>query len=287
MGDDLAVSGLLVFGKTGQLARELARLAPEARFVGREEADLARPPSCAAAIAAHGPAVVINAAAWTDVDGAEADEATARVVNAEAPAMMAHACKALGAAFVHVSSDYVFDGPGPHAPGDPTAPASAYGRGKRAGEQAVREAGGRHAILRTSWVFSAHGRNFLTTMLRLGRERARLSVVADQIGGPTPAADLARACLVLARHLTAGGESGIWHLSGAPDTSWAGFAREIMARAGLACAIDDITSAEWPAAARRPADSRLDCAGLVALGLSRPDWRAGIDAALREVEAGT
>lgn len=289
---------LLVFGRTGQLARELARLVPDARFLGRDRADLSDPPACAAAIARHRPRTVINAAAWTDVDGAEADEPAARVVNAEAPSMMAHACAALGAAFVHVSTDYVFDGPGPHAPGGPVAPASAYGRTKLAGEEAVRAAGGRHAILRTSWVFSAHGRNFLTTMLRLGRERERISVVADQTGGPTPAGDLARACLVLARHLTDGGAGegaggaggragGIWHFSGAPDTSWAGFAREIMARAGLSCRVDGIAAADWPAPARRPADSRLDCTGLEALGLSRPDWRAGIDAVLRELGEGT
>lgn len=279
--------GLLVFGVTGQLARELARIAPAATFLGRAQADLAVPESCGEAIMARRPRVVINAAAWTDVDGAEADEGAAHVVNARAPGAMAHACAALGAALVQVSTDYVFDGPGPHAPDDPVAPVSAYGRSKLAGERAVRDAGGPHAILRTSWVFSGHGRNFLRTMLRLGRERARLAVVADQIGGPTPAADLARACLVLADRLAAGGESDTWHFSGTPDTSWAGFAREIMVRAGLPCRIDDISTGQWPTHARRPADSRLDCTGLAALGLARPDWRAGIDAVLREPEAGT
>ncbi len=179
---------VLVFGQTGQLARALARL-PGTRTVARAEADLTDPAACAALIATTRPRAVINAAAYTAVDRAEAEEALAERINAEAPGAMARACAQVGIPFVQVSTDYVFGGAGtaPWAVDAPTAPLGAYGRTKLAGEAAVRASGGVHAILRTSWVFSAHGANFLRSMLRLGAERAELSVVADQIGGPKPA----------------------------------------------------------------------------------------------------
>ncbi|MFE3838686.1 dTDP-4-dehydrorhamnose reductase [Pseudogemmobacter sonorensis] len=277
---------LLVFGRTGQVATELARLSPGAVFLGRDEADLADPASCAARILAHRPQAVINAAAWTAVDLAETEEAAAVLVNGAAPAAMARACAELSVPFVHISSDYVFDGTGeaPFAPDHPAAPLGAYGRSKLVGEEGVRASGAVHVILRTSWVFSAHGNNFLKTMLRLGAERDRLNVVADQIGGPTPARDIAAACLVLAARLVnEPALSGTCHFSGAPDVSWAGFAREIMAQAGLPCSIDDIPTSAWPTPARRPANSRLDCAGLARFGLARPDWREGLAAALKEL----
>ncbi|MCC6303786.1 MAG: dTDP-4-dehydrorhamnose reductase [Rhodobacteraceae bacterium] len=278
---------LLVFGAGGQVGRELARLVPEARLLGHAEADLADPPACARVIRAARPAAVINAAAFTAVDRAEAEEAAATVVNAAAPAAMAAACAALAIPLVHLSTDYVFDGSGsvPFAPDHPAAPLSAYGRSKRAGEDGVRAAGGVHAILRTSWVFSAHGTNFVRTMLRLGRERARIGVVADQVGGPTPARAVAAAALTIARRLArAPGLAGTYHLAGAPDTSWAGFARAIMAAAGLEARIDDIPAAAWPTPARRPANSRLDCGSLAtAFGIARPDWRAGLAEVLAEL----
>jgi hypothetical protein len=170
---------LLVFGETGQLARELARRCPpgvEASFLGRAEADLSEPSSCAAAIIDSAADAVINAAAWTAVDRAEAEEAAATVANGAAPGAMARACAAKGIPFLHVSTDYVFDGAGdaPFAPGHAPAPLNAYGRSKLAGEAAVRASGARHVILRTSWVFSGFGNNFLKTMLRLGRERESL-----------------------------------------------------------------------------------------------------------------
>ncbi len=267
---------ILVFGKTGQVARELARLVPEARYLGREDADLSDPAACAAAIAAHRPEAVINAAAYTAVDRAETDAARATLINGAAPAAMARACAALAVPFVHISTDYVFDGAGsePFTPDHPTAPLNAYGRSKLIGEDGVRSAGGAHVILRTSWVFSAHGNNFVRTMLRLGAERDHLRVVADQIGGPTPARAIASACLHIVKQLhDAPAKSGTYHFAGAPETSWAGFARAIMAEAGLACRIDEIASAEYPTPARRPMNSRLDCSGLSALGLTRPDWR--------------
>ncbi|MCV2878989.1 dTDP-4-dehydrorhamnose reductase [Sedimentimonas flavescens] len=277
---------ILVFGKTGQVARELRLLSPGARFLGRDEADLTDPAACAAAIRAIRPAAVINAAAWTAVDLAEQNEDIATCVNATAPGAMARACAALDIPFVHISSDYVFDGAGcdPFAPEAATAPLGAYGRSKRAGEEAVRAANGCHAILRTSWVFSAHGANFLRTILRLGRGRDDVSVVADQIGGPTPADAIATACLTIAHTLIHDPtRSGTYHLAGAPDVSWAEFARAIMDEAALPCRVADIPASAYPTPARRPANSRLDCSGLAAFGLSRPDWRAALSRIIPQI----
>lgn len=278
----------LVFGQTGQVARELARRLPlgvSAQFLGRDRADLSDPAACAAAIAATDADVVINAAAWTAVDKAEAEEAAALVVNGDAPGAMARAAAARGLPFLHISTDYVFNGAGdqPFGVADPTVPLGAYGRTKLAGEQAVQAAGGRFVILRTSWVVSAHGSNFVKTMLRLGATRDSLNVVADQIGGPTPAADIADALYATAAGLLAGKPGGVLHFAGAPDCSWADFARAIMARAGLACVVHDIPSSAYPTPAKRPLNSRLDCSGLAAFGIVRPDWRAGLDKILQEV----
>lgn len=278
---------VLVFGQTGQVARELARRCPagmSARFLGRDMADLSNPAACATAIADCD--LVINAAAWTAVDKAEADEAAATVVNGHAPTAMARRCAELGLPFLHVSTDYVFDGSGetPFLTDHPTAPLGAYGRSKLLGEQGVMAAGGNALILRTSWVVSAHGANFVKTMLRLGAERDSLNVVADQIGGPTPAAAIADALYAVATAMVQGAKGGIHHFAGAPDTSWAGFAREIMTRAGLACQITDIPSSAYPTPAKRPLNSRLDCTGLAAaFGIQRPDWRAGLDQILQEL----
>ena len=280
------MTGLLVFGRTGQVATELARLAPEARFLGRDEADLMNPAACAAAIAAHAPRAVINAAAWTAVDKAEAEEEAATRINGDAPGAMARACAARGIPFVHISTDYVFDGAGeaPFTPDHPTAPLGAYGRSKLKGEEAVRTAGGTYVILRSSWVFSAYGANFVRTMLRLGAERERLTVVADQIGGPTPARAIAAACLTIAEQLGAEPvKTGTYHFAGTPDASWADFARAIMAEAALPCVIEDIPSSAYPTPARRPANSRMDCAGLARFGLTRPDWRSALKTTLAEL----
>lgn len=287
---------ILVFGATGQVARELARGAPEAVFLGRDRVDLSDPAACAAAIVAHRPTAVINAAAWTAVDKAEAEEAAAAWVNGAAPGAMALACAQMGVPFVHISTDYVFDGSGERAwmPDDPTGPLGAYGRTKLAGEGAVRAAmqqaaGGVHGILRTSWVFSAHGANFVKTMLRVGATRDSLTVVADQVGGPTPAGDIAAAVLAMAARLKDHPEaSGTYHFSGAPDVSWAGFAREIFARAGMKTTVTDIPTSAYPTPAQRPANSRLDCTTFTqTFGIPRPDWRAGLDAVLRELGAKT
>ncbi|MEX0301984.1 MAG: NAD(P)-dependent oxidoreductase, partial [Leisingera sp.] len=163
----------------------------------------------------------------------------------------------------------------------------AYGRSKLAGERAVAAAGGAHAILRTSWVVSAHGANFVKTMLRLGAERDRLTIVADQIGGPTPARDLAQACLVAARALQEDpAKSGLYHYAGAPDTSWAGFARAIFAEAGITCEVVDIPSSDYPTPAARPLNSRLDCSDFeTVFGLKRPDWRVSLRDIVKELGA--
>ncbi|KRS13835.1 dTDP-4-dehydrorhamnose reductase [Roseovarius atlanticus] len=278
----------LVFGTTGQVATELRLASPDAIFLGRDQADLADPESCAAAIEAHRPDLVINAAAYTAVDRAEEEETLAHTINGVAPGRMAEAAAHLGAPFVHISTDYVFDGSGtrPWAPSDAVRPQNAYGRTKLAGEEAVRAAGGVHAILRTSWVVSAHGTNFIKTMLRLGAERDALTIVADQVGGPTPARDIAAACLhigdVLCRDPAA---SGTYHFSATPAVSWADFARAIFDRAGLDCTVADIPTTDYPTPAARPLNSRLDCRKtLEVFGLSQPDWRSGLDDILKALK---
>lgn len=278
---------ILVFGRSGQVAQALARLAPDAVFLSRDQADLSDPHACALAIRAHAPHAVINAAAYTAVDKAESEEALATVINGAAPAAMARESAALGIPLVHISTDYVFDGAGdqPFAPDHPTAPLGAYGRSKLAGEHGLRAAGGIHAILRTSWVFSSHGSNFVKTMLRLGAERDALRVVADQIGGPTSARAIAASCLSMAEALRHAPEnSGTYHLSGAPAVSWADFARAIMAGAGLGCVIEDIPTSAYPTPARRPLNSRLDCTTLARFGLAQPDWRKDLKDVIAEVK---
>lgn len=278
---------ILVFGQTGQVARELARQkSTPLTCLSRAQADLTDPDACAAAIRDHRPAAVINAAAFTAVDQAEAVEPLAHTVNALAPGAMARACAALHIPILHVSTDYVFDGTGtlPRRETDPTGPLNAYGRTKLAGEKAVRAAGGQHAILRTSWVFSAHGSNFVKTMLRLAETRGTLDIVDDQIGGPTPADAIAQTLLRLVPVLHAGHPGGTWHYAGAPNVSWAGFARETFAQAGRDVDVRPIATDDWPTPAVRPRNSRLDCQRLETdFGVLQPDWRAGIARVLKEI----
>jgi dTDP-4-dehydrorhamnose reductase len=279
---------ILVFGKTGQVATELQRLLPEATFLGRGEADLTDPLVCGRKIREIKPEAVINAAAYTAVDKAEGDPLVATLVNAAAPTEMAETCADLGIPFVHISTDYVFDGAGeaPFSPDHPTGPLGVYGETKLEGENGVREAGGAFAILRTSWVFSAHGGNFVKTMLRLSEIRDTLTVVADQIGGPTPARDIAKACVSIMEQLkTDPNRAGTYHFSGAPDVSWADFAREIFAQAGKAMAVEDISTSAYPTPAKRPGNSRMDCSTTKAtFGIERPDWKAGLAEVLKELE---
>lgn len=279
---------MIVFGQTGQVATELARLLPKAVFLGRDRVDLTDTAACFKAIMELRPEVVINAAAYTAVDKAEDDEDTAALVNGAAPTQMARACAELGIPFVNISTDYVFDGAGEVAfsPDHPTGPLGAYGRTKLMGEQGVAAAGGAFANLRTSWVFSAHGNNFVKTMLRLAETRDRLTVVADQIGGPTPARAIAHACVAIAERLKKDPDlAGTYHFSGAPNVSWAEFAREIFAQSGKQVAVEDIPSADYPTPAARPVNSRLDCRKTEAIfGIPRPDWRAELTLVLSDLE---
>jgi dTDP-4-dehydrorhamnose reductase len=278
---------VLVFGQTGQVARALACSVPKgisARFLGRDQADLMQPLACAAMV--QDCDIVINAAAWTAVDLAEAQEENAHIVNAAAPTAIAQACAARAIPMIHISTDYVFGGAGtaPFTLAHPTAPLGAYGRSKVAGEEGLRASGVRHVILRTSWVFSAHGANFLKTMLRLGAERESINVVSDQIGGPTPAQDIAAAIWHIAQALQTGHSGGTYHFSGAPDVCWADFARAIMQEAQLPCTVQDIPTSAYPTPARRPANSRLDCSALMRdFGIARPDWRAALPALIKEI----
>jgi len=267
---------ILVFGKTGQLATALGKDAG-VQCMGREGADLRDPEACAALIARTDARAIINAAAYTDVDGAETETELAHLINAESPAAMARAAAGRGLPFVHISTDYVFDGSGqtPWRESDTPAPATVYGQSKLAGEDAIRAAGGPYAILRTAWVVSATGKNFLRTMLRLSKNHDALRVVNDQRGGPTPAVDLARACLHVARRLTPE-TSGTYHYSGAPETTWADFAKAIFAQAGKSTEVTGIPSSDYPTPAPRPLNSVLDCRAIhAAFGLSQPDWNAG------------
>jgi dTDP-4-dehydrorhamnose reductase len=283
----------LVFGTTGQLGIELARRAPRGALLialGREAADLTHPATCAALVATTDADVVINAAAYTAVDAAEGDRETAHLVNAAAPGAMAEAAARRGIPFLHVSTDYVFGGTGtrPWREDDPTAPLGAYGASKLDGEGLIAAAAGEHVILRASWVFSAHGRNFVKTMLRLGAELDSLSVVADQRGGPTAAADIAGALWTIARAFTDGaGKSGVFHYAGAPDVTWADFAEAIFAVSSLPARpkVRRIATTDYPTPARRPANSALDCARIrAAYGIERPDWRASLARVIRELE---
>lgn len=282
---------LLVFGKSGQVATELARRLPvdvDATFLDRGQCDLGQPLECGKRIRNVDVDVVINAAAWTAVDRAEEEEAAATVVNGDAPAEMASACYERDIPLVHISTDYVFDGSGEKAfqPHDETSPINAYGRSKLAGEIAIQTSGATSVILRTSWVYSSHGNNFLKTMLKLGQSRDSLNVVSDQVGGPTPASAIADAAIAAARGLVGGQAGGIYHFSGTPEATWASFARAIMQAAELGCEIHDVPTSSYPTPARRPLNSRLDCSSLERdFKISQPDWQASLPRLVEEISA--
>ncbi len=280
----------LVFGHSGQVATELRRRAPthgiSVEALDRSQADLSDPQSCVDAIRSTDADVIINAAAYTAVDKAENEPQLARVINGDTPGAMARAAAERDLPFLHISTDYVFDGAGdmPRTTQDPTDPLGSYGQTKQVGEHQISQAGGWYAILRTSWVFSAHGHNFVKTILRLAETRDTLTIVADQIGGPTPAADIAKTLLAIAK-TGRQAEGGLFHYSGTPDVSWAGFAREIVSQAGLATQITDIPTTDYPTPAPRPLNSRLECSRLNDIyGLGRPDWKAGLAQVLADLK---
>ena len=262
---------VIVIGRTGQLATELqrSRWPANARveFLGRETVDLTRAEDIRRLIAKR-PSVIVNAAAYTAVDAAETSRDLAFSINRDGPAELAEVCERVGGALVHLSTDYVFDGAGNRAyeENDPIGPLSVYGASKAAGESAVRERLERHVILRTAWVYSPVGRNFVRTMLRLGSERERLSIVDDQHGCPTSAADLARAVIEIATALLGGAADrfGTFHFCGRGATTWFGFAEEIFdaaRRRGMKTPAEvvPIATEAYPTPARRPYNSVLDC----------------------------
>ncbi len=280
---------IAIFGKSGQVATELQRRVAkdiELTVLGRDAADFLDPETVADAANRVDADVIINAVAYTAVDKAETDVDAARLINAVSVAKLAQIAAARRLPLLHISTDYVFDGRGeaPFRPDDKTGPISAYGQTKLEGEKAVADAGGAHVVLRTSWVFSAHGANFVKTMLRLGADRASLKVVDDQVGGPTPAAAIADALFEIARKMHDGHNGGIYHFTGQPDTSWAGFAREIFDQAGMVVEVSGIPTTDYPTPAQRPLNSRLDCESLFNdFSIARPDWRQGLSDVLKEL----
>ncbi len=282
---------VLVAGREGQVARALAACLTAAghQVTALEPPglDLTRRDSVQAAVVAAAPALVVNAAAYTAVDRAEDEPELARAVNATGAGWLAEAAAAVGAPLVHFSTDYVFDGRkgAPYVEDDPVNPLGVYGATKAEGEALVLAAQPRSVVLRTAWVCSADGANFLKTMLRLAKEREELRVVADQLGAPTFAADLAEAVVAMTPRLmaaTAGEEVfGLFHLTGAPHASWHDFAAAILEGAALRGhprpRLVPIGTAEYPTRARRPADGRLDCGRIARLhGIKAPDWRASL-----------
>jgi dTDP-4-dehydrorhamnose reductase len=277
---------LLVLGKSGQLAQELAKLGiTDCLFAGRDTIDLSKPDLVKTAILDLAPSGVINAAAYTAVDQAEIDQDAAFDMNAHAVCAAAAACKELNVPFVHVSTDYVFAG-NAGAPYDEEAiisPINTYGASKAAGEQYILETGGNFAILRTSWLYSEFGNNFVKTMIRLANSRDSVDVVSDQFGSPTYAADLAQACLFLQSKLKDDSSaSGIYHFSNQGTISWADFAAEVFRLNELATgkytALNRINSDAFPVLAKRPAWSALDTSKIESLGLPIQNWKTRLAA---------
>ena len=299
---------VLVTGAGGQVGTEMAReLEGRAKVIAldRGKLDLELKDEIAAHVRDARPDVIVNCAAFTAVDRAESEPHTARAVNAIAPGILGEEAKRAGALLVHFSTDYVFDGMkrAPYIEDDPTHPLGVYGRTKLEGERAIEQSGCRHVILRTSWVYGPHGANFMLTMLRLGASREELRIVADQRGAPTSSRELARLVHRLLGRGAAGlarasidevaERSGIYHATAGGETTWFGFAGAIFEQAqrcrhGMRVPrLVAITTAEYPTAAKRPANSVLSCARLNAVfGLAIPDWRVGLEEAVSALPAG-
>ena len=278
---------ILVFGKTGQVATEL-QFHKDVIAIGRDQADLAIPTACSEAIRRYQPRAVINAAAYTAVDKAESEESLANTINGDAPGAMASTCAEFDIPLVHISTDYIFDGTGikPWSVTDAPNPKNVYGRSKLKGEQAIGASGCVHAILRTSWVVSAHGSNFVKTMRRLSETKDHIAVVDDQIGGPSCARDIAKTCLSIAEQLIQDqSKSGIYHYSGQPNVSWCQFANAIFEQMDCKTIASPIPTTEYPTTALRPLNSRLNCeATQDTFGIARPFWRDGLAEILRDLK---
>lgn len=281
---------ILILGRHGQLATELQHLAPPAGFeiltLGRDQLDLRKPGQIAGIFHESTPSVVINAAAFTAVDAAESEPDAAFALNRDAPREIAKACAMLGAPLIHLSTDYVFDGAksAPYLEADATAPLNVYGASKLAGEQAVLASDAHAVIVRTSWVFAAHGANFVRTMLRLAETRSAVNIVDDQVGRPTWARDLAACCFDLAvRALDRDPEpKGLLHFSGADDASWADFAEAVFAESGRDVRVHRIRTRDYDTPARRPLNSRLNNDRAIGMGFTSKPWREALAQCLRE-----
>lgn len=275
---------ILITGQHGQVSQALQHSLKdlgELIVLGREQLDLSQPESIRAVVRELKPGLIINAAAYTAVDQAESEPDLALAINATSPGVLAEEAAALGIPLIHYSTDYVFDGSkdGPWTESDTPNPLGVYGSSKLAGEQAIEKAGGQYLILRTSWVYSLTGRNFLLTMQRLLQEREKLTIVADQIGAPTWAGAIAQSTRQLIERWRDGqpGAWGVYHLTAAGETSWFGFAEAIgqhLIKAGKPCAtLEPIPSSAYPTPAKRPLNSRLDCSRLAReWGVSQADW---------------
>lgn len=288
---------IAVTGRDGQVAQSLkergsGRADVEIVLVGRPDLDLAAPDSIAPALEAARPDLIVSAAAYTAVDRAEDEPELAHAVNGAGAGAVAAAAQSLGVPVIHLSTDYVFNGAkdGDYVETDPTGPIGVYGASKLAGEQTVAAANPRHAILRTAWVYSPFGTNFLRTMLRVAESRDELTVVADQHGNPTSALDIADAILHIAPQMVSGRDDvfGIFHLAGSGTTNWAGFARRIFeasrANGGPSARVKDIPAADYPTNARRPANSRLSSAKFAdTFGWTAPDWRDSTDLVVKRL----
>lgn len=288
---------ILVTGRDGQVARCLADLAAEGREIvclGRPDLDLTEPASVEAAITRVQPDVVVNPAAYTAVDKAESEREAAFAVNALGAEAVAAAAAAAGIPIVHISTDYVFAGDkdGPYVETDETGPTGVYGASKLEGEERVLAANPKAVVLRTAWVYGPYGNNFLKTMLRVGKDRDVLRVVADQHGTPTYAPDIAAGILAVCEHVLAEPEGewpGIYHMVAEGETTWAGFAEAIFAcskgRGGPSAAVEPITTADYPTPARRPANSRLDCRKFQStFGHGLPPWKSGVERCLAALD---
>ena len=283
---------ILLTGSSGQVGYELARSLQglgEVVALDRAQMDLSDLDQVRDVIRRVRPGLIVNPAAYTAVDKAESEPGLAHRINAEAPGLMAQEAKALGAAMVHYSTDYVFDGtqPAPRVEDDATGPLNVYGASKLAGEQAIAAAGIPHLIFRTSWVYGMRGKNFLLTMLRLAKERDELRVVADQHGAPTWSRTIADTTALVLSQAHAGGRewwhqnSGIYHLSSQGQTTWFDFTRAILEEAGIDCRVLPITSAEYPVPARRPQYSVLSSERLMARFCHVPEWRDALRLCLK------
>ena len=285
MSNGAAPLKILISGKTGQVAIELQKhLAGLGQLIvlGRDELDLSKPEQIRAQVRAHQPDLIINAAAHTAVDLAESEPELAFAINGIAPGVFAEEAAALGIPLIHYSTDYVFDGnkPAPYTEDDTPNPLGVYGKSKLAGERAIAATGAEHLILRTSWVYSTHGKNFLLTMQRLLQERPELRVVADQIGAPTWAGTIARSTRLLIERWQAAeaGAWGVYHLTAQGETSWFGFTQAIaehLSAQGKPCAtLEPIPASAYPTPAARPQNSRLDCSRLEReWQVAQPAWQ--------------